>query len=205
MSKFKEAQQEYERLLQEREEKINIEVAKAKEELKKASRKSYKEAKESERSLNEAPCSVCGNRKFILKYRDVNGETHGKISGSFSLFGGHISGYIDGYTQTGAVLSCRDCQNERKIVLKDWNSGKDIWFQQLPTVFSSKNFTDYPPKDWLKEKGLEVARIIDNDYYHEYSSNDLSKLSDSELESVGLVNKYPLPQKPRWWNYTIFS
>jgi hypothetical protein len=57
--------------------------------------------------------------------------------------------------------------------------------------------------EWMCSLGLEVVRIIDDDYYHKYDSQDISQFSDKELATVGLVPKYPLPIKPKWWQFIL--
>lgn len=67
---------------------------------------------------NNEPCAVCNGKKFVQKFRNVVGEISGEMHGSFSLFGGSVSGSINGSTKTLPVLSCRECGNEREI--KTW-------------------------------------------------------------------------------------
>ena len=191
---YKEAKIKYEEELKERINKINEVYLSAKKEIKNASSESYAKAKKNEKEVNEAPCSVCKNTTFVLKYRDVNGKIEGKISGSFSLFGGSISGYIDGTISTAPVLSCRECENERKIVINSWDSEQCIWNRNKPYFWCS--YSPDPASKWLQDRGLEVAKMIDTDFY-----GDLKNYDDEVLEKVGLVKKFPLPKKPRWWNF----
>lgn len=203
MNKYKEAKIEYNRLLSERNSNLLEEVEKTKSEIKAKSSESYRKAKKLEKEINEAPCSVCNKSEFVLKYRDVNGKIDGGMSGSFSLFGGSISGYIHGDISTAPVLSCRNCENERKIVIEDWQTEEKVWYRNLPTIFKDSSFTNYQASDWLKEKGVEVALIIDSKHFHDYSSNNLSNFSYAELETVGLVKKFPEPVKPKWYQFII--
>ena len=77
---------------------------------------------------NDEPCAVCGSEKFVQKFRNVVGKISGSMHGYFSLFGGSVSGHIDGYTETLPVLSCRECENERKIATwKYVNREKVFW------------------------------------------------------------------------------
>jgi len=155
-----------------------------------------KKEKESVLARNESPCTVCGKKEFVMKYRDVNGKVEGSISGSFSLFGGSISGYIDGNIQTAPVLSCRNCENERKIEISNFTSGSDILERNLPQIYS--NFPEWNKKasDWLCEKGLEVALLLDRKYYsHKIANYDNKpKYSDEMFGLLGLKRKYPLPK-----------
>ena len=108
--------------------------------------KKSKRSKTNSKIRNEEPCSVCGKKEFVQKYRNVVGEISGRnvvgeISGSmqgyFSLFGGSISGSIDGYTKTLPVLSCRNCGNEREIEVYKYYYGKDEFWDFMHNFYFS--------------------------------------------------------------------
>ena len=80
---------------------------------------------------NSMPCEICGNTEFIQKYRNVVGKIKGEIQGNYSLFGGSISGYIDGNINTLPVLCCRKCQNERLIKTYNITLPKDIFWDYM--------------------------------------------------------------------------
>lgn len=85
-------------------------------------------AKQYAQNKNDEPCAVCGSNEFVQKFRNVVGEISGSMQGHFSLFGGSLSGSIDGYTKTLPVLSCRKCENEREIVLWKYVHDKDVFW-----------------------------------------------------------------------------
>lgn len=95
------------------------------EELKRVANVEQKRAEKHAEENNSAPCAVCGSKEFVQKFRNVVGEIKGSVHGYFSLFGGSIHGYIDGYTKTLPVLSCRKCENEREIVTWNYVHAKD--------------------------------------------------------------------------------
>ncbi len=176
-------------------ETIEAEAQKAINEIEALVSSKNKKERESVQKRNESPCTVCGKSEFVMKYRDVNGKIEGKMSGSFSLFGGSISGYVDGSIQTAPVLSCRNCENERKIEIPDITSGSDIVRVNLPHMYDYVDST--PCSKWLQEKGLEVAAALDREYYIREITDydDKLKYSDKRLASVGLVRKYSEPEK----------
>ncbi len=180
---------------------IQEQVNKAYSELQKAVDTYNKETKERCQELNEAPCSVCGKKEFILKFRDVEGEVHGEISGSFNLFGGSIIGYVDGETHTNPILCCRNCQNERKIKIADTRSIQDNWNFQVPYMSTYYKLRSDTPKvsKWLQEYGLEVAcelskMICTEDCYelYEYSTDKYPRFTEKEFSWLGLAAKYGL-------------
>lgn len=80
---------------------------------------------------NKAPCKVCGTSGYVTLYRNVVGEISGKIQGCYSLFGGSISGWIDGYTKTLPVLSCRNCHNEKLVATYDYKFPYEVFIQDM--------------------------------------------------------------------------
>lgn len=149
--------------------------------------------------INEAPCSVCRKKEFIVLYRDVNGKIEGRISGYFSLFGGSINGYIDGETHTDPVLSCRNCHNERKIVLPDTKNIEDFWNMQIPYISTYEKLKPYQSKvsPWLQGYGIEVAcelcrKIYPKDYqsFYRYNIDKYPRLTETEFNYLGLKIKY---------------
>lgn len=152
---------------------------------------------------NESPCSVCGKSDFIMKYRNVNGKIEGRISGSFSLFGGSISGYIDGETHTDPVLCCRECENERKIEIFKYKCIEDTWDEQLPYMSYYFGIEKDEKKQgkvsgWLQQYGLEVALEIERKIkpwkefhrFYKYYDNKYPRFNEKEFEFLGLKRKY---------------
>lgn len=153
--------------------------------------------------LNEAPCSVCGKSSFVLKYRNVVGKVNGQISGSFSLFGGSIYGYVDGNTETLPILSCRNCENERIIKVIRYESYTSCLQAQYPKDYLySGGGTFYPASTWLQNKGLEVAILLEDKCYFSYDSEKYRSVKgrkDEWLKAAKLSYKYDQPKKPSRW------
>lgn len=80
---------------------------------------------------NSAPCSYCGGKELVQKFRNVVGKISGEMRGHFSLFGGSVSGYIDGKTETLPVLSCRNCGNERKVDTWKYTFAQDVFWDYM--------------------------------------------------------------------------
>lgn len=154
-------------------------------------------------SINEAPCSVCGKSSFVLKYRNVVGKVKGRIDGSFSLFGGSISGYVDGSTETLPVLSCRGCENERVIVVPRYETYHDRLKYQYPKDYTySGGGTFYPATKWLQSKGVEVAILLEEKVYFGYVEQEnmsVKNRSAEWLNKAKLNYKYEQPKKPSRW------
>lgn len=186
---------EYDKAIKTRQEKIACLYRKAIREVSEFADKKNEEHKQWAQRLNEAPCTVCNSSEYVIKYREIVGKITGKTSGYFSLFGGSISGYIDGNISTKPVLSCRECGNEKLIQIPKHTHYKDLIVNQMPSILLYSN-TSCMAKSWLIKKGLEVARLLAKDCYFEYYSQDINEFSDEKLKEVGLVNKYPLPKKP---------
>ena len=117
----------------------------------------YKKESEEIQSRNERPCDVCKHPNFINKFRDVQGEVHGRISGSFSLFGGGVSGYVDGNTRTLPVLCCRECGNERQIEILNYKGQERIYKNQF-SWFNTEDLYDLDraPNGWAKKYSLQT-------------------------------------------------
>lgn len=172
---------------------LESQVEKAHKELSEEARKKYQRELDRVQKYNEAPCSVCGKSQFVMKYRDVNGKIEGRTSGSFSLFGGSISGYVNGEISTAPVLSCRECENERKILVAGYVSDRDIFKQQIPWI-SESNTRRSQVSDWLKGYGLEVAFALDDKLFaRQLTDYNYRPYSDSLLATYGLVRKYKKP------------
>lgn len=152
---------------------------------------------------NESPCSVCGKKEFVMKYREVTGKIKGETSGFFSLFGGSIHGYIDGSISTKPVLSCRNCENERLIRISSTTSIKNIISRQLPYFWYCREEADEEADEkasgWLQSKGLEVAKFL-NDKMWDPNIN-FDNYDIERIRAVGLDYKYTFPPKPKWWHY----
>jgi len=146
---------------------------------------------------------VCGKSEFVLKYRDVNGKIEGKVSGSFSLFGGSISGYVDGSISTAPVLSCRNCENERKIEIPSFETDYLVIEGNMPTIFDS-DYSGRCCSDWLSEKGLEVARLLAKRMFLARDYHCVNDFSDYTLGRYGLKKKYQLPNKPMFYSIRKF-
>lgn len=148
--------------------------------------------------INESPCSVCNLSQFVLKYRDVNGKVEGRMFGAFSLFGGSISGYVSGETHTDPILSCRSCENERKIDISLHKTIDDIWNEQVPYLGDSIKSDTRKVSEWLQGYGLEVAcelskkvySIKDYHRFYKWSDDVYPKYSLVEFSYLGLYAKY---------------
>jgi len=178
--------------------KIEKEVKKAFKEIEDYVAKKNNEEEVDAKKRNEAPCSVCGKKEFVLKYRYVHGKVKGKMSGTFFLFGGTVTGRIDGETDTKPVLSCRNCENERTIIIPP-----KIWYntmigEHLPSIYQYSRSVRSGSK-WIEGKGAEVAMGLAKEGYCLHDTQRLYKFSKEQLKEAGLEFKYPLPLKPRWW------
>lgn len=193
---------EYEAALVERQKKIDAAVESAWKEIQLAATKNNNKREESARERNEAPCNVCGKTEYVLKYRDVSGSIHGETHGYFSLFGGSISGYVDGETHTSPVLSCRNCGNERRVEIAEYVSDYELLEKQYGAIII---FT-YKATDWLQEKGLEIARGLQDHMLFAKDYHRPSEYTDSQMNKMGLYSKFPLPEKPSfYWLKTLLN
>jgi len=183
--------QEYDNTIASINSNILAELEKAQQELQVQADLEWEENYRNATEENEAPCAVCGKTKWVEKYRNVNGYVDGEISGG--LFWTY--GKIKGKTQTDAVLSCRECGNEKLIVEPDYVSSRDLLRDQLPAIYTYSGIFE-PATEWLQSKGLEIALLLVKDIYLEYDSRNITKYSEKELNQVGLFKKYPLPPKP---------
>lgn len=88
---------------------------------------------------NDRPCSKCGGTDYIQLFRNVVGEISGSIYGSFSLFGGSVSGRIDGYTKTLPVLSCTSCKNEKEISTFKYVTPRKLFWSDMSCFYFGIN------------------------------------------------------------------
>jgi hypothetical protein len=183
--------QQYDEEIAKRNKAILAEVEKARTELKNQASLEWRQNCKNATEENEAPCTVCDKLQWVEKYRNVNGYVDGEISGG--LFWTY--GRIKGETKTDAVLSCRNCGNEKLISEPEYISNSDLLKDQLPSIYN--HTTDYRSAgEWLQEKGTEVALALVQDIYIQYDFQNIELYTESELNRVGLFRKYPLPSKP---------
>jgi len=139
-------------------------------EIRRLSDSKYEEDKNYSIKENEAPCVVCGSKEFVQKFRNVVGEISGSFYGSYSLFGGSMSGSIDGYTKTLPVLSCRNCENEREIVTYKYPSGREIFWDFMHKFYFNKKDID----QFFLTRPIETRNyMIDNPNYGYSFYNEL--------------------------------
>lgn len=130
-----------------------------------ASTQFSEDVKDAERK-NTAPCAVCGKDKFVQLYRNVVGKVNGSMHGSFSLFGGSVTGYINGYTTTLPVLSCQNCSNERTIATYSYMDTNEMFWSDMHNLYFA--FSNGEPER-LKEFQQEQAWYLDKPYeLHEH-------------------------------------
>lgn len=154
---------------------------------------------------NSRPCDICGGEKFIQLFRNVVGEVSGSMQGSFSLFGGSISGRIDGYTKTLPVLSCKSCQNEREIETWKYTTDKDwFWSQMHKFYFGIKENSPYKSKviqKYFLERPLETRQyMLDNQNWKYDFYNEIPKWSTEVWAKAGF-NIKPVQYKFLWWKW----
>lgn len=192
--------EKYQKELTEVQNKVNLAVEEAWDECIQEAIKQNNKADKQAKTFNEAPCTVCKETEYIIKYREVVGEIHGKTTGYFSLFGGSIHGYIDGETHTNPVLCCRNCENEKRIEIPSYTTAGEILKGNLPHMW--EYVTPSKASEWLQERGLEVARGLCSKTYLGYDSvQNVRKYSNEDCVKVGLVLKYTWPAKP--YGYAI--
>lgn len=93
------------------------------------------EQKQDSNRLNNSPCTHCGYKDFVRKFRKVVGEMHGNME---SYFGGglfyacqDISFSIDGSIDTLPVFSCRNCGEEREIATYEEKTMTNIFWDDM--------------------------------------------------------------------------
>lgn len=121
---------------------------------------------------NSAPCKACGSKEFIQLFRNVVGEISGRMQGFFSLFGGSISGSIDGYTKTLPVLSCKNCHNEREVATWQYTHERDLFWSEMHYFYFGVS-DDRPEKfKELKsiylENPLDTKKFMENNYNYDF-------------------------------------
>lgn len=157
---------------------------------------------------NARCCSVCGNSKFVQKFRNVVGEIDGSMQGFFSIFGGSISGHIDGYTKTLPVLSCRECGNERKI--KTWKptKPKDAFWSFMHQFYFKVDggFSDlYQVEPFFLQRPVETRDyMLDNPNYRYSFYNECPKWSTEVWSKAGF--RIPKIKKRRFifWEKEVY-
>lgn len=166
------------------------------------------ENREYSQRKNDAPCAVCGNKKFVQKFRNVVGEISGSMCGYFSLFGGSISGSIDGYTKTLPVLSCRKCENEREILTWNYISGKEEFWNFMYEFYfqiDSDYSHNYKVDPFFLERPVETREYMKKNYNWEYDFyNKIPNWSPEVWAKVGF--KIPKIKKRHFlfWEKEVF-
>ena len=183
---------EYDKECAEIDSKITLDVEKAWQEIQKEADKINTKSEKEAKDFNEAPCTVCQKTEYIIKYREVVGTVKGRISGYFSLFGGSISGYIDGETHTNPVLSCRNCENEKLVRIGEYKSSYELLKEQMPWHI----YSYHKASNWLCEKGMEVAVGLTKHSGYLEDNSDPRQMSEDTLKKCGLDRKYHYPEKP---------
>lgn len=194
-SKPKMTIQEYDKKISDIDKEIENEANKAWLEIQEKAKEINLESRRSCQEQNEAPCSVCKKTEYVLKYREVVGKVEGQISGYFSLFGGSISGQVNGETHTNPVLSCRNCGNEKLVKVAPYLVDYQLLEDQMPAAFPSID-SYYTAKDWAKSKGIEVLKRLAKNLFCPKDYHDVETFSNETLKKCGLEYKYPLPPKP---------
>jgi hypothetical protein len=168
------------------------------------------DAKERAEKENTSPCAVCGETKFIQKFRNVVGKVEGEMHGYFSLFGGSVHGHINGKTSTLPVLSCRNCGNERKIATYNTILTKKIFYRDMYNFYfgiehnESYRFKDIP-KIYLENPKETKQYLIDNvnyDWLGEYEFYNEIKFWDPEKwikAGFKIEKKIVTKFKFLWW------
>lgn len=122
---------------------------------------------------NSAPCSYCGGKELVQKFRNVVGKISGEMHGHFSLFGGSVSGYIDGNTETLPVLSCRNCGNERKVHTWKYTFASDVFWRYMRNFYHFGKDTSSEIDRFFLERPLgtrkyaQKNRNYENRFYNE--------------------------------------
>jgi len=162
------------------------------------------EEKENEKK-NNLPCTLCGSKEFIQLFRNVVGEISGSMQGYFSLFGGSVSGRIDGYTKTLPVLSCKKCHNEREIkVWKYTGCGEWFWREMLDFYLGIEDNDLEKCKKIQKyflERPVETRQhMLDNRNWVYSFYNDIPQWSTEVWAEAGFEIK-PITRKFLWWEW----
>lgn len=119
---------------------------------------------------NSKPCSFCGHNELVQKFRNVVGEISGSVCGNFSLFGGSISGSIDGSTRTLPILSCRKCGNEREIITWKYTSSQKVfWDDMFNFYFGITEDKSRPIPDIYLLHPLETRQYMEKNKNFEFS------------------------------------
>lgn len=158
--------------------------------LKELSNKDYVESKDWNIRRNTEPCSACGKDKFVQLFRNVVGKISGSMSGSFYLFGGSVSGRIDGYTKTLPVLSCSNCKNERKIKTFSYQTSKEIFWYDMSDFYFGVDKDDKERLDDIKEiylaNPLDTYKYAEENKYYNYDFyNEITEWSPKIWAEAG--------------------
>lgn len=165
----------------------------------------YKEIAE---RMNTACCEVCGGKDFVQKFRNVVGKIEGSMHGYFSLFGGSVSGSINGETSTLPVLSCRNCGNERKVATYNSVSLHNLFWDDITPFYwgvyhaKPEKFKDIP-KIYL-ENAKETKQFALNHRRYDYTFyNEITDWSAKTWIKAGFkINKKVVTRfKFLWWEF----
>lgn len=151
---------------------------------------------------NTAPCAKCGGTDFIQLYRNVVGKVEGSVQGYFSLFGGTVSGNIDGETSTLPVLSCTKCNNERTIKTWEYTWEKDLFWSDMHEFYfgitkNNFNYLSEIPQIYLENPVdtryyAKKNRNLEHDFY-----NCIPFWSPKEWAKAGF--KIQKIKDKKWW------
>lgn len=154
---------------------------------------------------NARPCVVCGGKDFIQLFRNVVGEVSGHMQGSFFLFGGSVSGSINGYTKTLPVLSCKGCQNEREIETWKYTPSKEWFWNQMHNFYFGVDHNQpsrfKQTQKYFLERPIETRQyMLDNKNYDHQFYNEIPTWSTEVWAKAGF-NIKPVKRKFLWWTW----
>lgn len=158
---------------------------------------------------NDAPCAVCNGKEFIQKFRNVVGEVSGSVSGYFTLFGGSIHGRIDGHTKTLPILSCRNCENEREIVLWNYVSASKMFWEFMHNFYFIKEHAYKIDKFFLERPLGTREYMLKNknytyDWYNEMTDWSTERWAEAGFNIKKITKKSFFFKKevyPAWEDY----
>jgi len=179
-----------------------------KKEIERVADEKTKQSKKYADNENNKPCSVCGSKEFVQKFRNVVGEISGSMHGYFSLFGGSVSGNIDGYTKTLPVLSCRKCENERQIETWNYTHEKDVfWNFMFPFYFGINYNEEHRFKEidkYFLERPIETRQYaLENKNWNYDWYNEITKWNPKDWARAGFeIAK--IKKSFLWLNWEIY-